>query len=68
MPIHESNSRSLRPLCAQTADNITGKFALCFAIFTAASILGGCGQKGDLRPATPKPPALFSASTIITPN
>jgi Prokaryotic lipoprotein-attachment site len=68
MLIHKSNSRSLRPLCLQTIGNSIAKFALCFAIFSAASVLGGCGQKGDLRPATPKPPVLFSAAAITTPN
>jgi Prokaryotic lipoprotein-attachment site len=68
MPIHESNSRSLRPLCLHTCGDSIAKIALCVAIFSATSVLGGCGQKGDLRPVTPKPPVVFAAATITTPN
>ncbi len=64
MPKHALQSLILRPLSARTMS----KFALCITLFSGAGALSGCGQKGDLRPVTPKPPAQIIVAVTATIN
>ncbi len=59
MQNHTYQASILRPLCHATL----ARCALCATIFASAALLTGCGQKGDLRPVTPKPPVQISVLT-----
>ena len=58
MPHHEFTLRSLRALCASFLHQRSSilKRSTGVVILACATLLAGCGQKGDLRPSQPKPP------------
>jgi hypothetical protein len=64
MPNHESHPTILRSLRVRAL----GTLALSAAICCGAGLLGGCGQKGDLRPTTPKQPIQISIATSSNTN